>query len=40
MFISIAVTIIAFLGVMYLVENMYCELNSRIEKLEEKNNAK
>lgn len=34
MFISIAITIIAFSAIMYLIEKMYCEFNSRIEKLE------
>lgn len=36
MFISIAITIIAFFAIMYLIGKMYCELNSRIEKLEKK----
>lgn len=36
MFISIAITTIAFFTLMYLIGNMYCELNSRIERLEQK----
>lgn len=34
MFISIAITMIAFFATMYLIGKMYCEFNSRIEKLE------
>lgn len=34
--ISITITAIAFLSLMYLIGKMYCELNSRIEKIEEK----
>lgn len=36
--ISITITAIAFLSLMYLIGKMYCELNSRIEKIEEKLN--
>ncbi len=34
--ISITITAIVFLSLMYLIGKMYCELNSRIEKIEEK----
>ena len=34
--ISITITVIVFLSLMYLIGKMYCELNSRIEKIEEK----
>lgn len=33
-YVSIIITLIAFLGVMYLIGKMYFELNSRIEKIE------
>ena len=36
MIVSIAITLIAFIGVMYLMGNMYCELNFKIEELEDK----